>query len=150
MRGSIVETITGAVVIAVTVIFFVFAYRVSGVSSAAGGYTVDARFGGVSGLVTGADVRVSGIKVGTVVDQRLDTETFDAIVTMSIAPEVKLPKDSSAKIATDGLLGGAHVALDPGGEKEMMAPGDTIEYTQGAVDLMSLIGQAVFGGGENR
>ena len=98
--------------------------------------------------VAGADVRLSGIKVGSVVGQRLDTDTFEAIVTVSIAPEVKLPTDSSAQIAAEGLLGGSYVSIQPGGAEELLAAGDTIEYTQGAVDLMSLIGQAVFGSKE--
>ena len=148
MKANAIETITGAIVIAVAVVFFIFAYQIADVGAASGGYQVDARFSSASGLVTGADVRLSGIKVGSVVDQRLDTDTFEAIVTLSVAPEVKLPNDTSAQIASEGLLGGSYVSLQPGGAEEMLAAGDTIEYTQGAVDLMSLIGQAVFGSKE--
>ena len=145
MNANVVETITGAIVVAVAVVFFVFAYQIADVGAAAGGYQIDARFSRVSGLVTGADVRLSGIKVGSVVDQRLDPETYEAIVTMAIAPDIKLPTDSSAQITSEGLLGGGYVSLQPGGAAEMLAAGGTIESTQGAVDLMSLIGQAVFG-----
>ncbi len=146
MAGQSPET--GAIVIAVAVVFFIFAYQIAEVGAASGGYQVDARFSSASGLVTGADVRLSGIKVGSVVNQRLDTETFEAIVTLSVSPDVKLPNDTSAQIATEGLLGGSYVSLQPGGAEETLAAGDTIEYTQGAVNLMSLIGQAVFGGKE--
>ena len=146
MQSNIVETITGAIVVVVAVVFFVFAYQAAGLGRASGGYEIGARFAGVSGLVTGADVRLSGIKVGSVVDQRLDTETYEAIVTMAIAPDVKLPKGSSAKITTDGLLGGAYVSLQPGPEVEMMAAGDEIDFTQGSVSLMDIVGRAIFGG----
>ncbi len=148
MKANAIETLTGAIVIAVAVVFFIFAYQIAEVGAASGGYQVDARFSSASGLVTGADVRLSGIKVGSVVNQRLDTETFEAIVTLSVSPDVKLPNDTSAQIATEGLLGGSYVSLQPGGAEETLAAGDTIEYTQGAVNLMSLIGQAVFGGKE--
>jgi phospholipid/cholesterol/gamma-HCH transport system substrate-binding protein len=148
MKGNVVETITGAIVIAVAVLFFVFAYRIADVGAAAGGYELDARFSSAAGLVTGADVRVSGIKVGSVVGQKLDPKSFEAIVTLAIAPDVRMPKDSSAQITAEGLLGGSYVSLQPGGAEEMLAAGDTIEYTQGSVDLMSLIGQAVFGSKE--
>ena len=148
MKANAIETLTGAIVIAVAVVFFIFAYQIAEVGAASGGYQVDARFSSASGLVTGADVRLSGIKVGSVVNQRLDTETFEAIVTLSVSPDVKLPNDTSAQIAAEGLLGGSYVSLQPGGAEETLAAGDTIEYTQGAVDLMSLIGQAVFGGKE--
>jgi phospholipid/cholesterol/gamma-HCH transport system substrate-binding protein len=145
MKANVVETITGAIVIVVAVVFFVFAYRIADVGAASGGYQVDARFSQVSGLVTGSDVRLSGIKVGSVVDQKLDPKTYEAIVTLAIAPDVKLPSDSSAQVTSEGLLGGSYVSLQPGGAEEMLANGDTIEFTQGSVDLMSLIGQAVFG-----
>jgi len=146
MRSNVVETITGAVVVAIAVIFFVFAYRTAGVGTGSDGYLLKARFGEVGGLVTGGDVRLSGIKVGTIVDEELDTKDFSAVVTMSIRPDIQLPADSSAKIATEGLLGGEHIALVPGVAEDKLAAGDMIEYTQGSVDLMSLIGKAVFGG----
>lgn len=146
MKNDVLETIVGAAVIGLAIVFFVFAYRTAGVGAASGGYVVNAVFDSVNGISTGSDVRISGIKVGTVSDQKLDTETFQATVVMSIAPDVRLPDDSSAKITSEGLLGGNYISLEPGGADNMLAEGDTIEHTQGAIDLMSLIGQAVFGG----
>ena len=54
-----------------------------------------------------------------------------------------LPADSTAKITSDSLLGGVHVAIGAGGAAEDLKPGGEIENTQGAVDLFGLIGQAV-------
>lgn len=146
MKNDLIETIVGGVVIVVAIVFFVFAYRTAGVGAASGGYELNAVFDSVDGLSTGSDVRVSGIKVGSVTDQRLDSSTFQATIVMAIAPDVRLPEDSSAKITSDGLLGDRYISLEPGGADNMLAEGDTIELTQGAIDLMSLIGQAVFGG----
>ncbi|MEP3816355.1 MAG: outer membrane lipid asymmetry maintenance protein MlaD, partial [Nitratireductor sp.] len=57
---------------------------------------------------------------------------------------VKLPDDSSAKITSEGLLGGSYISVTPGGSEELLTEGGEIMFTQGSVDLMSLIGQAVF------
>jgi phospholipid/cholesterol/gamma-HCH transport system substrate-binding protein len=145
MKSNVLETLTGAIVIAVAVLFFIFAYRVADLGVASGAYKLDARFAQVGGLVTGADVRISGIKVGTVVGQTLDAQTYEAIVSLAIEPGVEVPNDTSAQIASEGLLGGSYVSLQPGGSETMLAGGETIEYTQGSVDLMGLIGQAIFG-----
>ncbi|MHA1523954.1 MAG: outer membrane lipid asymmetry maintenance protein MlaD [Alphaproteobacteria bacterium] len=146
MTSKAIETLTGGAVICIAIIFFVYAYQAVTLKSASGSYTVLAEFGQVNGISTGSDVRLSGIKVGTVVGQKLNPETFQAILTLSIVPTVRLPEDSSAKITSDGLLGGNYVSLQPGGAENLLAEGDAIQYTQSAVDLMSLIGQALFGG----
>ncbi|MEQ8266808.1 MAG: outer membrane lipid asymmetry maintenance protein MlaD [Parvibaculum sp.] len=143
MQSNLVETLIGTLVVAVAAVFLFYGYSASGMQTSAG-YRVDAAFSAVDGLANGADVRVSGIKVGTVVRQKLDPETFQAVVTLDIAPEVKLPDDSSAKITSEGLLGGSYISVTPGGSEELLADGGEIMFTQGSVDLMSLIGQAVF------
>lgn len=145
MKNDIVETIVGGVVITLAVVFFVFAYKTAGVGTASGGYLINAVFGSVDGVSVGTDVRISGIKVGSVADEKLDPETFQATLVLAIAPDIRLPEDSSAKITSEGLLGGNYISLTPGGADKMLAAGGTIEYTQGSIDLMSLIGQAVFG-----
>ena len=143
MQSNLVETLVGTLVVAVAAVFLFYGYSASGMHSASG-YHVTAAFNAVDGLANGSDVRVSGIKVGTVVSQDLDPDTFQAVVTLDLAPSVKLPDDSSAKITSEGLLGGSYVSLTPGGSEEMLADGGEIMFTQGSVDLMSLIGQAVF------
>jgi len=145
MKNDIVETIVGAAVITLAVVFFSFAYKTAGIGAASGGYNINAVFGSVDGISVGTDVRISGIKVGSVTEQKLDPETFQATLVLAISPDVRLPEDSSAKITSEGLLGGNYISLSPGGAENMLAAGGTIEYTQSAVDLMSLIGQAVFG-----
>lgn len=143
MSGSIVETIIGAVVIAVAGFFLTYAYTSTG-SRGLGGYALVAKFDKVDGLSIGGDVRMSGIKIGSITSQSLDPETYRAVVHFTIDSSVKIPDDSAAKIASVGLLGGNFLALEPGGSDTMLKPGQELRYTQGAVSLLDLIGQAIF------
>lgn len=122
--------------------FLVFAWNRSG-SAVADSYELVARFPNVTGVSVGTDVRVSGMKVGRVVAQELDPETWQAVVRMAIDRRISLPADSSAAITSEGLLGGSFIALMPGGEEEKLAPGDEIVDTQGATDLMGLVGAVI-------
>ncbi len=122
--------------------FLVFAWNRSG-SAVADSYELVARFPNVTGVSVGTDVRVSGMKVGRVVAQELDPKTWQAVVRMAIDRRVSLPVDSSAAITSEGLLGGSFIALMPGGEEEKLAPGDEIVDTQGATDLMGLVGAVI-------
>lgn len=143
MGGNLVETLIGAVVLVVAGAFLSFAYTSSG-ARAINGYELIAKFDRVDGLAPGNDVRLSGIKVGTILEQTLETDTYFAVVRMEIDPSIRLPEDSSAKITSEGLLGGNYLALEPGGSDEVLEPGDEITITQGSIDLLSLISQAVF------
>lgn len=144
MRGTLVETLIGAVVLAVAAWFLYFAYSRTELGPV-GGYHVHARFDKVGDLANGADVKISGIKIGTVTAQKLDPKTYEAIVDIGVQSDVALPDDTTAKIAAAGLLGGSYVALEPGGSEDNLKDGDFISYTQGAVDLMGLLGRFIYG-----
>ena len=146
MNGNLFEALIGAVVLVVAALFIAFAFSTADIGSVQG-YQVVARFDRVDGLNVGSDVRLSGIKVGTVTSQDLDHETFLAVVHMSIEPDIQLPKDSSAQIVTDGLLGGKFMAIVPGGDPETIEPGGEITFTQSPIILENLIGQLIFGAG---
>jgi phospholipid/cholesterol/gamma-HCH transport system substrate-binding protein len=143
MTRSIVETLIGAIVLAVAIGFIVFAYSRSSVATV-NGYEVFARFTRIDGLNRGADVRIGGIKVGSVVDMSLDPKTYLAIARFSIAPEFKLPTDSSVAVVNDGLLGGKYVSIEPGGLDEYVRPGGELAYTQSSIQIDQLIGKFVF------
>ncbi len=148
MRRNVIETIMGAVVILVAVVFVVFAFRSSGVQTS-GGYQVVARFDDASGLTSGTDVKMAGVKIGTVTSQALDLQTYFATVTMTIDESIQLPADTSARIIPDGLLGGNYVALEPGGEEDMIEPGGTIQFAQGAINVVDLLGRFIFSAAES-
>lgn len=143
MRGNLVETLMGAVVLVVALTFLVFAYSRADIGTVRG-YELLAKFDRIDGLTIGSDVLVSGIKVGSVVDQYIDQETYLAVVRISIDRSIKLPEDSSAQISSEGLIGDKFLVLVPGGSDEMLAAGDEIVFTQGSVDLIGLLGKAIF------
>ena len=143
MRGNVIETVMGAVVIVVAVLFMVFAYKTSQLRSVPG-YQVSADFARVDGIRQGSDVRISGIKIGSVVAEELDPKTFLANVRMSIDPSVQLPDDTVAEIISAGLLGDKYMSLVPGGSDKVIPPGGKITYTQSSVSLENLIGQMMF------
>jgi len=140
-RGQWAETAMGGLVLAAAASFLIYALSAGAIHPQGQGYELTAKFGQVGALAPGADVRVSGVKVGTVSAVTLDPKTFLAITHIMLDPTVKLPADSTAKVTSDGLLGGQHIAIEPGGAATNLKPGDEFENTQGSVDLFGLIGQ---------
>jgi phospholipid/cholesterol/gamma-HCH transport system substrate-binding protein len=147
MHRSVVETIIGAVVLAVAGLFLYFTYSTG--YQKVDGYDVTAKFNRVDGLSLGSDVRLSGITVGRVVATQLDPATYLAIIHLRIDRKVKLPVDTAAKITSDGLLGSNYVALEPGGDEKMIADGGQITATQDPVNIVDLVGRFIFGGPGN-
>jgi len=143
MRGNVIETVMGAVVLVVAALFLFFAYTTSQLR-AVSGYRLTADFERVDGIRQGSDVRISGIKIGSVVGEELDPKTFLAKLQLSIDPSVTLPDDSVAEIVSAGLLGDKYLSLVPGGSDKMIEPGGRIKYTQSSVSLEHLIGQMIF------
>jgi len=141
-RTGIFESLIGIVVVAVAIFFMVYAYSVSGKSFARDQYRLDAVFGRVDGVAVGSDVRIAGVKVGSVSANQLDLGTYEANLQLAIDGNVPVPDDSVAKIVSDGILGGAHVAIEPGASEDMLQAGDKITITQGSVDLLGLAVQA--------
>ncbi len=139
-RQQWAETGLGAVVLLAAMGFLAYALAHAGGVGEAGGYTLKAHFGEVGSLSPGAAVSVAGVKVGAVQSVRLDPKTFLADTVLTIQPSVKLPSDSTVKITQDSLLGGQHLAIEPGGAPDDLKPGSTFQNTQGAVDLFGLIG----------
>ena len=143
MGGNLVETLIGAVVLAVAGVFLVFAYNRAEIGSV-DGYELSARFQKVDGIRVGSDVLMSGIKVGTVTAQQLDPKSYLAVVRFTVRENIEVPEDSAVKVASSGLLGDKYLALEPGGAEVKLKPGDEVQFTQGSVDLMDLIGKAIY------
>ncbi|MGF1640238.1 MAG: outer membrane lipid asymmetry maintenance protein MlaD [Rhodospirillales bacterium] len=143
MRRNLIETVLGAVVLAVAGLFVYFAYSATEMGRRPG-YQVSAAFLKIGGLGAGSDVRVNGVKVGTVVDRRLDPVTYDAVVTMRIDNAIRLPDDTLAAIASEGPLGGKYVRLEPGRSQTPIAPGGTITMTSGYRSLEDQVGDIIF------
>ena len=145
MNHNMIETILGAVVLAVAAVFLGFALSTTDVG-AVSGYKISAKFSQIMGIAEGQDVRIAGVKVGSIVKAELDKTTYQAKVTMAIDPTVQLPTDTVAKVSSEGLLGGKYLALEPGADEEMLKNGDEVQYTQSAANLEELIGKFIFNG----
>ena len=143
MRRNAVETVLGAVVLLVAGMFVYFAYNVAQVK-AIDGYNINASFFKIGGLTTGSDVRINGIKVGTVTNARLDPETFDAVIEMSIKPDIKLPTDTIAAIGSEGIVGGKYVRITPGSAKETISDNGSISETKDFRSLEDQVGEIIF------
>jgi phospholipid/cholesterol/gamma-HCH transport system substrate-binding protein len=145
MKEGTAETIVGAVVVLAAAGFLFFAMARAGGGEGAGGYQLDARFNRIDGISVGSDVRMAGVKIGVVSKVALEQKNYMAEVTMSLSPSIKVPEDSTAKVASDGLLGGAFVSIEPGGAEGMLKPGQELTHTQGSVDLLTVLASALGG-----
>ncbi|WP_158932991.1 outer membrane lipid asymmetry maintenance protein MlaD [Acidisphaera sp. S103] len=142
-RHGVAETLTGALVLVVAVVFLAYAVAHSG-RTAGTGYTLHARFDHIDGLAVGGDVRIAGVKIGTVTDEQIDPKTFSAVVSLTVRDDIQLPKDTGASIVSESLLGGKYISLSPGGDDADLKPGQTISITQSSVSLEELLGKFIF------
>jgi phospholipid/cholesterol/gamma-HCH transport system substrate-binding protein len=142
-RRNGVEVVVGAAVLLVAAGFLAYAVAHSG-RSASEGYLLTAQFDHIDGLSVGADVRLAGVRVGSVTSATINTQSYLAVITLTVQDGLSLPKDSSAEITSDGLLGGKYVSLTPGGDTAMLKPGQAITITQSSVSLEQLLGKFIF------
>ena len=145
MRRNLLETVLGGVVLLVAALFLVFAYSNASLRTVSG-YELLAKFDRIDGLNQGSDVKVSGIKVGTITSQEIDPKSYLAVIRFTVDPRIKLPVDSAAEVVSEGLLGSKYLSLVPGADAKILQPGQEIRFTQSPVNLESLIGQLLFSG----
>jgi len=144
MGKNLVETVMGGVVLLVAVVFLFVAMNETQVKSVEG-YRIEAAFLKIGGLQKGSDVRMNGIKIGSVEESKLDLQTYDAIVSMTIRPDIKLPVDTIASVVSGGLIGGKYVRLEPGADRENYLPVDgRIENTKDFRSLEDQVGEIIF------
>ncbi|MBI5007492.1 MAG: outer membrane lipid asymmetry maintenance protein MlaD [Nitrosomonadales bacterium] len=143
MERTTLDLWVGAFVVAGLAALVVLALKVGNLSTynVSESYELQAHFTNVGGLKPTASVRSSGVLVGRVTSIVLDTERYEAKVTMSIDKRYQFPKDTFANILTSGLLGEQYIGLMPGGDDVMLKSGDEFKKTQSAVVLEDLIGK---------
>jgi len=149
-RENIGEALVGLLVVLFAIWFVWFAWQKTGGGAKANAIHVTALFPNSTGVNVGSEVRVAGMKVGTVADQILDPQSYQVKMVLALDPAVKLPADSSAAITSEGILGATFVSLIPGGDPVPLKEGDTIADTQGAMDLMSMVGQFINKSGDSK
>lgn len=148
MSHSTTEVAVGGAVLALAIGFAVYAGQIAGVGGGGAGYPLSASFRSAEGVSLGSDVRLAGVKVGTVTGIDLDPQTFRAVTRFTVQHGIELPDDSSIVISSEGLLGGNFVEILPGGSPFNYEAGDEVLDTQGAVSLISLLLKFVAGGGD--
>lgn len=147
MSENTSEVILGGVVLAVALGFTVYAGQVTGfATSERGGYMLEASFRSAEGVSLGADVRLAGVKIGSVTGMELDPQSFRADLEFSLRESLRLPDDSAAVVASEGLMGGTYIEILPGGSPYNLESGDQIYDTQSAVSLLNLLIRAATGG----
>jgi phospholipid/cholesterol/gamma-HCH transport system substrate-binding protein len=139
MAENPTEVLAGGAVLIAAIGFVIYAGQSAGFTRDGGSYPLTASFRSVDGVSVGTDVRMAGVKIGTVTSLSLNPETFFADATFSVREDIVVPDDSTALISSEGLLGGNFVEIQPGGSLENLEPGSEIEDTQGAVGLISLL-----------
>jgi len=112
--------------------------------ASAPGYRLEAHFDNIGGLKLRAPVKAAGVIVGRVESIKLDTTTYQAVVTLKIDQGYQFTADTIASILTSGLLGDVYIGLDPGGDTKMLADGGKVAKTQSGIVLEKLIGQFLF------
>ncbi|MAN15957.1 outer membrane lipid asymmetry maintenance protein MlaD [Alterinioella nitratireducens] len=148
MSENTTEVLVGGAVLAAAVGFFIYAAQVGGYEmGSSDSYRLSASFRAADGITVGTDVRLAGVRVGSVTDLTLNTETFRADVGFTVLDDVEVPEDSTVAISSEGLLGGNFVELLPGGSLEALAEGDEVYNTQSSVSLVTLLLRYVGGNG---
>lgn len=148
MSHNKTEVLVGGVVLAIAIGFLVYAAQIAGLRATSGGYPLTASFRSLEGVSVGTDVRLAGVKIGSVASVELNSETFRADTVITVRDGIEIPDDSAITIASEGLLGGNFVEIVPGGSPFMFEPSSEIEDTQSAVSLVSLLLKFVSGSDE--
>lgn len=146
MERTTLDLWVGAFVVAGIAALVVLAMKVGNLSTYNGGatYQLQAYFSNIGGLKPQASIKSAGVLVGRVTSITLDTERYEAKVTMSIDNRYQFPKDTFANILTAGLLGEQYIGLVPGGDSELLKTGELVKQTQSAVVLEDLIGKFLY------
>lgn len=139
MSENKLEILAGALVVAAAIGFVVYAGKGAGLGASAGTYDLHASFRSIEGVTLGSDVKLAGVKVGTLTKLTLNPQSYMADAVVSIDKSIQLPSDSAILISSEGLLGGNYIEIQPGGMPDFLEPGGEIEDTQGAVSLVSLL-----------
>jgi phospholipid/cholesterol/gamma-HCH transport system substrate-binding protein len=142
-KKNIAEIITGAAVLLTTLIFGIIIYRNNNLNSK-DSYCITASFNDISGISVGSDVKVSGVKVGTVKSLEI-VDGYIVKTTITVNDnKLKIPRDSSLSIATDGIVGQKFISITPGVSEEYLKNMENIEDTRSSVNIEQLLNKFLF------
>jgi phospholipid/cholesterol/gamma-HCH transport system substrate-binding protein len=145
MSKNVIETLIGALVLGVAAWFLVFFMeKNTSVSIAGDHYSLIAKFEQADGISVGTPVRIGGVKIGVVTSESLDHSTYSAVIKFSLDKKIQIPTDSTAKISSEGLIGGKYLSIVPGADDKMLNDGEELRFTQSSINLETLIGKMIF------
>ncbi|MFT5443258.1 MAG: phospholipid/cholesterol/gamma-HCH transport system substrate-binding protein [Myxococcota bacterium] len=145
MQSTQRDLIVGAFVTLGLAAIAYLSLEVGGISyNGPAGFKVIANFDEIGGLTARAPVVIAGVKVGQVVAIELDDD-LRARVVLDVRPDLELSIDTSASIRTSGLLGNQFIALEPGGEIDILQDGEVLDFTESALNLEKMIGAFMHG-----
>ena len=116
--------------------------------NAANGYDLQVRLPKADGLSTGSDVRISGIRIGSVTSLNLDPNSYLVTVHMNIRSDIQVPVDSIVEVASSALSSNFSVAIVPGASKALLAPGGMFERSCASEDVMAMVGRVGLSNGQ--
>mgnify|MGYP003588572148 CR=1 FL=1 len=149
MKNNTLETLIGFLVLIVAGLFLFIASKVSNnMQVISSGIKLSGQFSNVDGINIGSDIKIAGVKVGSVLDVRIDEKTYKAILVLKINKDLNIPTDSLFKISTSGLIGGKFVNIKIGASDELFKDGDVVEFTESSMDLEDLIAKFLFNSGD--
>lgn len=149
-NGNNFEILVGFLVIVICTLFIFSSVKLSAnreeISS---GYKVIAEFDNVDGLNIGSEIKISGVKVGTVSNIILNKENYKAELSLKIAKDILVPTDSVFKVSTSGLIGNKFINIKIGADEDYLKNGDIVEFTESTMDLEDLISRFLFNSGNS-
>jgi phospholipid/cholesterol/gamma-HCH transport system substrate-binding protein len=135
------ETIVGFLVIAIAAAFLFLGYKATN-KQPSHGVTYHALFESADGISVNSEVKLGGVLIGTVLGIKID-ESYQALVSISVNSDVRIPNDSSLEVKTTGFIGDKFLEVYPGGSDEPLAGGDFFAYTKSSTNLESIINKVI-------
>jgi phospholipid/cholesterol/gamma-HCH transport system substrate-binding protein len=118
---SFFDIALGAVILCIAVGFVAYLRIQTGIGGFSA-YPIRAEMAQVDSLKDGSDVRISGVKVGTITGLSLKAGGYHVDVAMDIRQGIPIPVDSQLSV-TSGVMSSPYLNIRPGRSKTVVAPG---------------------------
>lgn len=107
-------------------------------------FQINSSFFDIGNTNIGNDVKINGVKVGEVLNIKLDQETYMAIITSSVDKTISIPDDSVFKISNNGFIGSSYIEIQLGNSEELLKNNDYSVNNIDAVSLEEIINNFIF------
>ena len=107
-------------------------------------FQINSSFFDIGNTSIGNDVKINGVKVGEVLNIKLDQETYMAIITSSVDKSIQIPDDSVFKISNNGFIGSSYIEIQLGNSEELLNNNDYSINNIDAVSLEEIINNFIF------